>query len=173
MIATDAETLHVFAVDLPMAEAERLAADGERLSNALGAIEVEPDRAHAIDPRALADLGLPHYLIEGEGADPEAVRADETTLAAETGPLLILRPRAVRQSPEPRAPLRHVGSYRMARATPEGAPLRAAAAAEGTATGVPTAAPSPGNEKRQSGMVATVALLVALLVAFVMWLVAT
>ena len=128
MIRTDAETIHVFAVDLPMPEAAALADDGAALSEALGGIEVEPDKVIALDTRALADLGLSSYLVEGEGAVAADVRADAGKLDAAQGPVLILHPRAVTDPPVPQSPLRHLGSYRRDRPMPEGPPIRAASA---------------------------------------------
>ncbi len=168
----NAETVHVFAVDLPLDEARALAGDGARLSEALGGIEVEPDRAEAVDPRALGDFGLSGYLVEGEGVSADAILSDEPMLDAVRGPVLVLRPRAVSQTPSARPPLTHLGAYPLERARPAGEPLRAASA-EGSAAGLP---PEPEERartnRRASGLVAMAALAVALLVAFVMWAIA-
>ena len=66
-IATDPETIHVFAADLSMPEAEELAEDGAALTRALGGVDVEADRVMALNSGALGDLGLATYLVEGEG----------------------------------------------------------------------------------------------------------
>lgn len=168
----NSETVHVFAVDLPMPEAERLAGDGQRLSEALGGIEVEPDRAEAVDTRGLAEYGLSGYLTEGEGVSADAILHDEPKLDAVKGPVLILRPRAVTERPRPQAPLSHLGSYPMESARPAGAPIRSASA-EGVATGLP---PDPAegvkSNRRASGIVAMAALAVALLVVVIVWAIA-
>ncbi|WP_375260537.1 hypothetical protein [Palleronia sp.] len=172
-IITDPETIHVFAVDLSMQETVELAGDGAALSRALGGVSADPERAVALDSRSLGDLGLPNYLVEGEGITKESIEPDAGRLMAVKGPVLILRPRAVGQSFRPQEPLRHLGSYRLERGTPASVPLRAASA-EGSASGVPPAAPPPASrDRRASGMVAMAALAVALLVAFVVWWVAS
>ncbi len=132
----NAEIVHVFAVDLPMPEAARLAGDGARLSEALGGIEVEPDRAEALDTSVLGDFGLSGYLVEGEGVSADAILADESRLDAVRGPVVVLRPRAVTAEPAARAPLSHLGSWPLERARPIGEPIRAASA-EGLQTGLP------------------------------------
>lgn len=171
-ISTDPETIHVFAVDLPMPEAVELAGDREALSRALG-VDAEPGRAAAFDSRALGDLGLSNYLVEGEGVAAESLESDAAMLAKVKGPIIILRPRAIAEPFSPKAPLRHLGSYRLDRGTPPSMPLRAASA-EGSASGVPPAAPTPGTrDRRASGTVAMAALAVALVVTFLVWWVAT
>lgn len=172
-IATDPETIHVFAVDLPMREAVEFADDGAALTRALGGVNAEPKRVVALDSRTLGDLGLPNYLVEGEGVTEAAIEQDAATLASVNGPIIILRPRAVGEAFRPQEPLRHLGSYRLDRGTPPGMPLRAASA-ESAAAGVPPAAPSPATrDRRASGAVAMAALAVALVVAFVVWWVAS
>ncbi len=167
------EIVHVFSVELPMPEAARLADDGARLSQALGGVEVEPDRAEAIDTRALGDIGLSGYLVDGEGVSADAILKDEPKLDAVQGPALVLRPRAIAAGEvAAQPPLVHLGSYPLERARPAGEPIRAASA-EGLATGMP---PDPvegdRGRRRASGIAALVALAVALLVAFVMWAIA-
>ena len=170
-IETSIDTVHVFAVDLPMAEVATLADDAARLSELLGT-EVDVTRVEALDPSVLADLGLTSYLIEGEGVQSGPVRADGGRLNGRKGPVLILRPRAATAALSPQPPLEHLGSYRTERAAPPSTTLRSAAA-EGTASGVPPAAPTPGTSDRKvSGRVAMMALFVALLIALIVWLVA-
>lgn len=172
-IPTDPETIHVFAVDLSMPETVQLADDGSALSRALGGVNAEPKRVIALDSRALGDLGLPNYLVEGEGVTKESLEGDAVKLASVKEPVIILRPRAVGQSFRPQEPLRHLGSYRLDRGTPPGLPLRAASA-EGSASGVPPAAPPHGTKSRRaSGVVAMAAIAVALVVTFVVWWVAS
>ncbi len=168
----NAETIHVFSVDLALPQARALAEDEAALSAALGGIAVDVSRAEAIDPRGLAEYGLSGYLTDGEGASADAVLPDEPRLDAATGPVLVLRPRAVRAAPDPEPPLTLLGRYPMEAARPAGAPIRAASA-EGSAAGTP---PSPEertrSERRASGLVAMAALAVALLVAFIVWAIA-
>ena len=166
------DTLHVFAIDAPMADAQGMALDGAALSAAFGGIEIEPDRADVIDTTQLGELGLSSYLVEGEGADPDTVRQSAGRLDAHRGPTLILRPGAANAPLDPQAPLTHLGSFQLARAAPPGPAIRTASA-EGDATGVPTSAPEPGrNDRRTSGAVATAALVAALLIVVIVWLVA-
>lgn len=166
------ETVHVFTVDLPPEEARALAADGALLSDALGGIEVEPDRAEIVDPEALAEIGMAAYLAEGEGVSAEALDGDRARLDALAGPVLILRPRAVSRTISVRKPLTLIGSYPLERARPAGEAIRSTSA-EPLATGAPPAEdPTGRRDKRASGVVAMVALAVALFVAFIVWLVA-
>ena len=169
-IETTVDTVHVFAVDLPMAEVAALANDGERLSQLL-ATPVDIARVEALDTMALADLGLTSYLVDGEGVEPGPARADAGRLNGRKGPVLILRPRAVNAALSPQAPLEHLGSYQVERPAPAITPLRSAAA-EGSAAGVPPAAPAPGSDRKASGRVAMAALFVALFIALIVWLVA-
>ena len=170
-IETTIDTVHVFAVDLPMADVAALADDAGRLSDLLGT-HVDASRVEALDTTALADLGLVAYLTDGEGIENGPVRADAGRLNARKGPVLILRPRAVSASLTPKPPLEHLGSYRVEAPNRPTDTLRAASA-EGSASGVPTEAPRPGQaDRRASGRVAMVALLVALLIALIVWLIA-
>ena len=172
-IATDPETIHVFAADLSMPEAEELAEDGAALTRALGGVDVEADRVMALNSGALGDLGLATYLVEGEGVTKASLQPDADKLAKVKGPVIILRPRAVSQPIRPQEPLQHLGSYRLDLGTPPTLPLRAASA-EGSASGVPPAAAPPGSrERRAGGAVAMAILAVALLAALAVWWVAS
>ncbi len=168
----NAETVHVLAVDLPLAEAERLAADPQALSRALGGIEVDPARAEVIDAGALVGYGLSGYLTDGEGVSADAILPDEPRLDAVSGPVLLLRPRAVTAAPRPEAPLSHLGSYPLESARPAGDPIRSAAAESAAAEPSPDPAGGGGSDRRASGIAATVALAVALLVVVIVWAIA-
>lgn len=134
-IETTIDTVHVFAVDLPMAEVAALADDPARLADLLGT-EIDATRVEALDTTALGDLGLSAYLVEGEGVEGGPVRGDAGRLNGRKGPVLILRTRAATKALSPKPPLQHLGSYRTERPTPAVTPLRAASA-EGSAAGVP------------------------------------
>lgn len=170
--ATHTETIHVFAFDGTLQVAQALARDAAELGRRLGGVVITPGRAEAVDPVALAELGLSTYLVEGLGAAAGPVRADLRHLDAERRPVVILLPRAVRASLRPEPPLTHLGSYVMERPTPAEGPLSSASAEP-----QPAASPTPPRDpkladRRASGVVAMAALGVALLVVVLVYLVA-
>lgn len=171
--ATHTETIHVFAFDGTLQEAKALARDAAELGRRLGGVVITPGRAEAVDPVALAELGLSTYLVEGLGAAAGPVRADLRHLDRERRPAVILLPRAVRGSLRPEPPLEHLGSYVMERPTPAEDPLSSASAEPQPAAASPAPPRDPKlADRRASGVVAMAALGVALLVVVLVYLVA-
>jgi len=164
--------VQVFRVDLPPEQAAQMLDDPAALETALGVVPAR-DRIQLIDPSVLAGIGLANYLAEGEGIAPETLAPDKTRLDQVRTPVLLLLPGAtpVGQPVTPVAPLTHLGDYPLV--ATRGAEGRIETdSARGQQAAPPPEEPAAPNEKRQSGMVAMVALAVALLIALIMVIVA-
>ncbi|PZX19556.1 hypothetical protein LX81_00012 [Palleronia aestuarii] len=167
--------LHVLRIDLSPADAREMLAERDPVRASLTGPEVDLDRVELVDPADLAGIGLSGYLIEGQGADPEAVRAEAATLDAVRDPVLILLPHAFAEPVEtlyPKAPLSNLGRFPLVAPNTSEGPLRPPSADAPAADTPPPRAEDPASSRRAGGYVAMVALAVALFVAFVVWLVA-
>lgn len=171
-------TVWVFTVDLP--EADLGAFTGTAGANgapapvaeALGVARVDAARIEAFDAATMRDYGLPAYLTEANGMDPESVAPDRAKLTALTGPVLLVFGEALPEGTErlaPKAPLRLVGRYvESLDLAPRTAPV--SEAAKGPVGDAPRKAPS---QAAMSGRIAGIALLVLfLLVAVMVWVAA-
>jgi hypothetical protein len=158
--AHDRQSLRLFALDLPRAEALRLArpsptdtfqvdaaAQTDRaaiLSGLLGVTQIDPDHVEVFDIADLAGLGLAGYLAEGGNIPSAQIDPDRARLQALTGPVLVLFPRALTDLPatlalDPRLTL--IGTYAEDRAPIHFDPLPTAMA-QGTLTAGPPAPPA-------------------------------
>ncbi len=169
--------VRVFRLTLPDSEIAALQGTaGTEVSAALAERLFGPA---AIVPRwttllTLADLGdmrLSDHLMQGEGLPEAAIAADRDRLDALRGSALIVLSRALPDggvlSPDAAADL--IGTYRHNAVIAPKDRLRSNAA-EGTVAG---GVSSVGNPKRQSGMVALVAIVVLLALVLAMVLVAS
>jgi hypothetical protein len=134
--------VRVFGLDLEPDEVKAFAAEGAEgwpLQDALGAEALDPDRVEVFPVRDLEGLGLSGYLRDGLGVDEDDIGADAARLDSVTGHVAVVTSAAFGRRPQtltPRAPLRHLGTYREAGAGVSFAPLPAAGA-EGEAIGTP------------------------------------
>ncbi|TDL81603.1 hypothetical protein E2L08_05680 [Palleronia sediminis] len=168
---SSADRVFVFALDLAMAEAERIEGDARRLARLFDGAEIDVGKAHVLDPKALAGLGLAAYLAEGEGVEATAAGRDRSRLDAVQRPVLILRPGAGRGRVTVGTPASLIGSYPLETALGDTGPVRSTSAETPDATAAPPpAAPRDGaSSRRAGGIVAMIALGVALLITFLVW----
>ncbi|MFP5479840.1 MAG: hypothetical protein ACLGIE_09155 [Alphaproteobacteria bacterium] len=162
----DRHGIYLFSAALGPEEMQR---DKARLATGLlGDPDLDPAHLELFDLADLAGVGLPTYLVEGLGISEAAVAPDRARLEALTGPVLILRSKAlhgrgVTLTPDPRLTL--LGSYREESPPVHFTPLPTAAA-QGTLTAPP---PAPGPH-RLPGAFVLLLLALALTGAVALWL---
>ena len=133
-IPADDRAIHVFALNLNAEAATRFVEKPAPdrpwpLRDALGADYLEADRVELVRIDDLGALGLTGYLKEGWGI--EGADLDGSRLAGLRGMAVLLTPGATggqAQMLEPRAPLRHLGSFKERPARLDATPLRAESA---------------------------------------------
>ncbi len=168
--ANPGETVYVFALDLPPADAEAFVEGGPGdnwpLKVVLGA---EALRAGHIESFAASDLegvGLPGYLVEGLGIDAEDVAPDRTKLDAASQHIVILRAPAfdgVEQTLSPRPPLEHLGTYAQVQTEQRLVPLPGTSA-ESVIPPTPGMAPAPPSRGPARGLIGLVAAAIVVLI---------
>lgn len=143
----DRETVHLFSVDLPEdALWDFVTADPETgafpLRDALGVESLEETAVEGAVAEDLAGIGLTGFLTEGIGIDASQIAPDRAKVDALQGSVVIVRGTAFDRAEvpmTPRAPLTHVGTWRMTPAPTTMESLRSDAA-KGT---LPPTDPAP------------------------------
>ena len=178
--------VRVFALDLPK---EQVAAfttetyheeDDDRvdwpLRDALGIAHMDHDFVEVFPVSDLGEMDLGTYLVNGHGVSEDQVAAQSEALAGVTGHVVIVLSGALETHDgpiTPSGPLRHVATFREA---PPETPVTTleAESARGEVTRDVNAIrrDATKRDRRQSGMVATVALLVLAAVVVAMVLIA-
>lgn len=137
--------VRLFAIDLGPDDA-RAFADGAmiRLPEALDTAPLDMTHAQVFDADDLAGVGLTDYLIEGQGVDPDTIKADRARLDVLTGPLVVVTSSAFKGKARDlrvHAPLRWIGTWPEAQAAPAIDRLTAEAAMGGLTGAAPGAMP--------------------------------
>lgn len=164
--ARDRDGIRVFTAALAPEELQR---DKARLvTGLLGDPDLDPAHVELFDLSDLSEVGLAGYLTEGLGVSETAVAADRARLDALTGPVLILRSRAlhgrgVTLTPDPRLTL--IATYAEEHPPVQFQPLPTAAA-----EGVLSATPAPTGPQRLPGVFLLLLALLALLALATLWL---
>ncbi|MFQ6551254.1 hypothetical protein AAD018_002795 [Aestuariibius insulae] len=166
------DSVHVFALNLPPEQVPAFVEAGQDrwpLKEALGAEALDPAGVDVIRVEDLTGVGLPGYLIEGSGMDPDAIEADRARLAALSGHVVLIHASAFEGTAQTLLPgpeLTFIARYSGPGGSFVSEPLRSASA-EGQISGT---AEAPPSEAKMSGRVATIALLVLfVLVALMIW----
>ncbi len=143
------ETVWVFALDLPPAEAEAVVEGGPGgdwpLKELMGADSLRARHIEAFPVNDLAGVGLAGYLVEGLGVDAQDVEPTRGVLAAADRHIVIASARAFdgeEQRLSPRLPLRHLGTYNQVQAEQRLVPLPGAKT-EAAVPPTPGVAPAP------------------------------
>ncbi len=167
------DSVHVFALNLPPEEVPAFVEAGPDrwpLKEALGAEALDPAGVDVIQIEDLTGVGLPGYLIDGSGMDPEAIEADRARLMVLSGHVLVIHSSAFQGTAQTLIPgpeLTFIARYSGPGSSFVGEPLRSASA-EGQISA--TAEAAPPSDAKMGGRVATIALLVLfLLVGLMIW----
>ncbi|WP_425038054.1 hypothetical protein [Primorskyibacter sp. S187A] len=158
---SEAGRVRIFAIDLPMTEAQRLTQTPGALAAMLGLSEIDTGQLEIFDTSDLAGMGLETYLLEGHAIPQDELTPMRWQLDALEGPVMILRSAAILQRPvdmRPAAPLRWIATFGEAQATTPVVPLKAE-----TARGSLGGAPAPRRQKSSLWSLLVAAMLVAAL----------
>ncbi|UOA30931.1 hypothetical protein DSM110093_00691 [Sulfitobacter sp. DSM 110093] len=164
----EAGKVRVFALSLSDAEARAMRDDETAQAAALGIERIDGAYTEVFRVADLDQLGLPGYLRDGNGVNPNQIEKDRSRLGALDGWVLIVYSRAfagqsLQLSPIPA--LTHIGTYT------EGGPDTPVQAMEAEAaqpyTGIPRV--SPPKPAKGSGGKTMVIVGVAVLVLIVIW----
>ncbi|MDJ0627884.1 MAG: hypothetical protein QNJ44_06455 [Rhodobacter sp.] len=162
------EVVRVFALDLdpPTARGFKTPPEGNGaawpLPEALGVSVLDPDYVEVFPAGDLKGVGLPAYLIEGQGIDDAVIAPDRAALEAEEGHIVIVLSAAFGGSAQtltPKPPLRHIGTYRLAEA--EAPRATAPAPGDDPPAMVTPAAPPPGPPSRGTSLAVLLGILFA------------
>lgn len=166
--AAKADALRVFSVSKPVPDIAGSLAKTPKadIAAALLGRPVDENKVELFAVSDLAGIGLPGYLIEGQGVDPDEVTPDLAKLGALEGFVLILLPRAFGDqdvtlpcSPE----LTLIGTYNELEADMSAAPIDTASAE--LYSGVPTADPIVPPKGRVGSALVVLALIALALLA--------
>ncbi len=170
------ETVHVFALDLPAADAEAFVEGGGEdnwpLKSVLGADTLRARHIEAFRASDLEGVGLADYLINGLGVDPEHIDPDRGKLDAANAHIVIIHAPAFdgeAQSLTTRPPLTHLGSYSQIQAEQRLVPLPGTAA-EPVLPPTPAMAPAPLRAQKGGRLIWALfaAALVVLVIAYML-----
>ncbi len=169
--ADASETVWVFALDLPPAEAEAVVEGGPGsdwpLKELMGAGSLRARHIEAFPASDLAGVGLPGYLVEGLGIDVQDVEQDRVKLEASDRHIVIASARAFdgeEQRLSPRLPLRHLGTYSQIQTEQRLVPLPGAKS-EAEIPPTPGVAPAPQVTPRGGrGIIGLVAAAIVVLI---------
>ncbi|MFN3845407.1 MAG: hypothetical protein ACK4RZ_06235 [Paracoccaceae bacterium] len=158
-------TVWVFAIDLPLPEAEAFA-QGD-IAATLGVDHLDPAQTQFVDPEAFKGFGFARYLEEGQGLMPDSLAPDSQMLDALRDPLLLVfRPGLGQGRLSPRPPLRLIGRY-----DEVPSPMRVGMPAyDPIKDSIPVKAKKRPSDAAMSGRVAMVVLIfLAIFVALFIW----
>ena len=168
--SSDPRTVWVFALDVPSKQAAEafmprtpmMTADGKGrmdwpVRDSLGVHPLDPNGLELTDLKKLREYGFARYLADANGMPEDKVMPDAAMLDALEGFALLVFSSALTGSDAqlaPKAPLRHIATYRERDPAPDMAPLPSEAA-----KGAPLPNKKP-SDAAMSGRFAMLALLV-------------
>ena len=164
--ANERGKVRVFSISLPDAEGEALSNGTSRVAETLGTDTVDAKAVEVFRTSDLEGVGLPAYLVDGNGAVASQVEKDRARLAALEGWVMVVASSAfhgVARTLSPVPALTLIGTYDEERPDMSVTPMESESAQPYTGTPQTTPATPPRGRAGGALVVAALAVLVILL----------